>query len=264
MGRCLASVLAQQGVELEVVIGDDASDDDTLAVAREVDDPRVAVHGFGERAGLAGNWNRCWQLAQGDYAALVGQDDWLEPDWGRSLVGLLEAHPDADLAFGRRRFEFADAEARAAIGEFFEREYPAILARFYARISDVVPPRVMIEEALRHRFEINLIGEPAFSVVRRKSPAAREGFHPDLAQLVDWEFAMRFFIDRPILHCPRELGVYRIHASGASVENVPRHYAECVVLLSSVLRRFGNRLTDEQRRALGVRRDEVRRLAADG
>lgn len=264
LARCLGGVLAQRDVELEVIVGDDASDDDTLEVARGLRDPRVRVHAFTQRAGIAGNWNRTWSLARGDYAALVGQDDWLEPDWGASLVGLLERHREADLAFGRRRFEFTDEAARRTLGRFFEHEYPAMLAPFYARIGEVVAAEVMIEEAMRHRFEINLIGEPAFVVVRRDTPEARAGFHPEMVQMLDWEFSSRFFASRPILHCARELGAYHLHGAGASVGNAPmaRHYRECDHMLGSVLERFAPRLAAEQRAILAERRREVRELAA--
>src|SRR5262245_14365814 len=176
LARTLRCLLVQQGIELRVIIGDASSEDETLEVARSFRDPRVSVHAFAEHAGLVRNWNRTLRMADGDYVALVGQDDEVGPSWAAKLTGLLEAHPEADLAFGRRDFVFEDDESRRVLGYYFERKYRKILASFYAHIGEVIPPGVMLQEAYRYRFEVNLIGEPTFAVMRRSSPDLHKGF----------------------------------------------------------------------------------------
>ena len=42
------------------------STDATRDVAHACDDPRITVHAFPERQGLAGNWNRTLALARGE------------------------------------------------------------------------------------------------------------------------------------------------------------------------------------------------------
>jgi glycosyltransferase involved in cell wall biosynthesis len=260
--RCLESVLAQDA-DLEVVIGDDASTDDTLEVARSVADPRVQVHAFPERAGLAGNWNRTLALARGEYVILVGQDDRVDPGWARRLLGALEDHPEADLAFCRRRFEFEDEESRAVVGDFFENRYPPMLAPFYDRIGEVIEPRTMVEEAMRYCFEINLLGEPTFVMLRRDCEAVRRGFDAEMSQMIDWEFFTRCFTDRPILHVPEVLGTYHIHARASSIDNAPlsRHYREYDHLIEVVRRRFAGVLREDEVARLDVRQVEVKELA---
>lgn len=261
---CLASVLAQDE-DLELLVGDDASTDDTLDVARGFADTRVRVHAFQSRAGLAGNWNRLLQLAQGEFVSLVGQDDHVRPTWAQTLVGLLDRHPEATLAFGRRAFAFEDDESRAAVGDFFEHRYPAMLAPFHAAIGELIPSSQMIEQAMRFCFEINLIGEPSFVVVRRDTPAVRAGFDAGMSQLIDWEFFTRHFVHTPIAHSPALVGTYRIHARAASIGNAPlaRHYREFDHLLHVVRRRFEARLTAAQAGQLADRHREVERLVAE-
>jgi hypothetical protein len=194
----------------------------------------------------------------------VGQDDLLSDRWATTLVGLLENHPQAALAFGRRSFEFEDEESKAAVGDFFLHRYPEMIEPFYRRIGEVIEPRAMIDEAMRFRFEINLIGEPSFVVVRNDHPAVAAGFDPGLSQMIDWEFFTRLF-DCPVVHSTANVGSYHIHSAGQSVENAPlsRHYREYDHLLGIVMQRFAGILDAEQMESLKVRRDEVVALRAE-
>jgi glycosyltransferase involved in cell wall biosynthesis len=60
LAECLDSALAQTVTDVEVVVVDDASTDDTAAIARgyAARDPRIRVHVNESRRGLAANWNR--------------------------------------------------------------------------------------------------------------------------------------------------------------------------------------------------------------
>lgn len=79
--QAVASALAQTHQDLEVVVVDDASEDDTLArLERFTDDPRLVVHAHDENLGAAGNWNRGLAATSGDWVKLLCQDDLLTPD----------------------------------------------------------------------------------------------------------------------------------------------------------------------------------------
>lgn len=259
MQICIDSLLDQHLRDLEVVVSDDGSRDDTLEIVRRRGDPRVRILPTTTRAGMAGNWNRSLAGARGKYVALVAQDDFVAPQWGERLVELLESHPEADLAFSRRDFGISDEHTRQVVGDFFEHKYPTMMQPFYARIGTVIPPEVMIDAAMQHGFTLNLIGEPSFTMVRRDHPATREGYHLGMRQMLDWEFAIRFFADKPILHCAESLGTYRIHAAGASVDHAAqsRQYQEYKHLLDSVLSRLHSRLTAAQTCTLTDRRAEI-------
>ncbi len=270
--RTLRSLLAVRGVALEVIVGDDASTDGSAEVARktaiELKDARVAVHAFRERLGLGGNWNRTLRLARGDFVCLFGQDDVCRPEFAERLVARLERNRGCALAFGRREFHVADEESRRVVGDFFERRYPEMVGPFEARVrelGEVIPPAVMVDEAMRFRFEINLIGEPSFVVMRRDHPVVAQGFDESMQQMIDWELFTRFFAGAPITRCHEIVGTYHVHQRGSSIANarLSRHYREYDYLLGLMSERFARRLKPEQLRALGERRDEVRQLAVE-
>ena len=91
--RTLESVLSQDG-EIEVVVVDDCSMDDTVNVVKCVDDNRVSVFEQSENRGPAAARNRGLQEAHGKYCAFLDGDDFWEHDFLKETVSFLEAHPE--------------------------------------------------------------------------------------------------------------------------------------------------------------------------
>ena len=77
--QALRSVLSQDGLDLEILVVDDASSDESVAIARSFTDPGLRVLTNPRRFGLVGNWNRCLDLSRGDYVCVFHQDDLMEP-----------------------------------------------------------------------------------------------------------------------------------------------------------------------------------------
>jgi glycosyltransferase involved in cell wall biosynthesis len=97
MRRALDSALGQDFRDLEVVVSDNGSDDDTAAILREyaARDPRVRVSTNAENVGLIENVNIVLRMARGKYVRLLGSDDWIEPDFLTRCLETLEPRPDA-------------------------------------------------------------------------------------------------------------------------------------------------------------------------
>ncbi len=76
--RTLRSILAQHMVDLEVVVIDDGSTDDTGDVAAT--DPRVLVIRNRESAGVSAARNRGIAAARGEWIAFCDDDDLWSPD----------------------------------------------------------------------------------------------------------------------------------------------------------------------------------------
>ena len=93
----LASVVAQTYTDWEVVVGDDASTDDTAARAERVD-PRVHVVRAEANAGPAPARNLAIAHAQGELLAFLDADDAWRPEYLAVMVGLY----DSATAGGRR------------------------------------------------------------------------------------------------------------------------------------------------------------------
>lgn len=94
----LRSVLAQTYDNLEIIICDDGSTDDTLSRVRQFEDPRITIHSNEHNLGSSGNYNKALSLARGKYIKLLCADDLLVPDCIEKQVRAFEEHVDADVA----------------------------------------------------------------------------------------------------------------------------------------------------------------------
>ncbi len=93
VGEAVASVLAQPGVDLELVVVDDGSTDDSARVVRGASDPRIKLIP-GPKQGIAAALNAGLAVAQGDYFARCDADDTYEPDRLRHQLLLLQTRSD--------------------------------------------------------------------------------------------------------------------------------------------------------------------------
>lgn len=77
--RATASVLAQKGVKLEVLVVDDASTDETVNALKAIRDPRLRILRQPRNQGVSAARNRGLAEAQGHMLALLDSDDWWLP-----------------------------------------------------------------------------------------------------------------------------------------------------------------------------------------
>lgn len=78
--RAIRSALSQTYPDIEVIVSDDASTDDTVQRAREIDDRRLVLFEQKQRRGLVGNFDFCLRSATGEFFLLLGDDDVLLPN----------------------------------------------------------------------------------------------------------------------------------------------------------------------------------------
>jgi glycosyltransferase involved in cell wall biosynthesis len=95
----LASIVNQTYKNLEILVVDNASSDDSLAVARRFVDSRISVYESEVNLGAEGNFNRCISLARGEFIAIYHADDIYTQDMVSKQVAFLQRHPDAGCVF---------------------------------------------------------------------------------------------------------------------------------------------------------------------
>ncbi len=76
----LKSVLAQTITDWEAIVVNNFSDDDTVAVAEGMNDPRIRVVNFNNRGVIAASRNKGISLASGEWIAFLDSDDLWTPD----------------------------------------------------------------------------------------------------------------------------------------------------------------------------------------
>ena len=201
-----------------IVCVDDASTDDSIDVARAAG---AEVVRNDHHLGLAENWNRCVELVATPFFVIAHQDDVYEPDFARTMLALLDAHPRAFIAHCKTTA--IDDTGRAI-------STPA------ARYKESLWPRHDPyeeggEAALRRLARGNFIVAPSV-VFRTEAVRAIGGFSP-LDFVPDWEYWLRGVLAGwTIAGTQRRLVRFRRHAATATraLERTLDRYREEIAL----------------------------------
>ena len=118
LAASMASVLAQSESRLELIVADDASDDDSVTIARGIAarDSRVRVLTAAQNQGPAATRNRALDAARGAWLAIVDSDDLIHPDRLARMIAAAEAE-GADLV-ADDLVHFGNGEARTLLQPF--------------------------------------------------------------------------------------------------------------------------------------------------
>lgn len=94
--KSLQSAVKQTYQNIEIVVSDNASTDDTEAVIKHVNDPRIRYFKQSRNIGGLNNANFCLEQAQGDYFLLLHDDDFIDNDF----VNVCMEAVNHDINFG--------------------------------------------------------------------------------------------------------------------------------------------------------------------
>lgn len=167
--RTIASVMAQNEKDFELIVVDDCSKDDTAAYLATLDDPRIRVVTPASNVGTAGARNLGLQAATADIVALLDDDD-----------AYLEHRLSAPLAIFARE---PNVVATLSSSVKFDLKRTQV-----ARIPELTLPSTAFEWALI----CDLIGVEGTSItVRRQTALDIGGFSQGMKWIDDREFLIR-------------------------------------------------------------------------
>jgi len=99
LAAAVASVVAQDVDDWEAVVVDDGSESDAGEVVTRVGGGRIRYLRNPTNLGLAGNWNRCLEVAETELVTIFHADDELRPDYARRVLEVHRRDPDAIAVF---------------------------------------------------------------------------------------------------------------------------------------------------------------------
>lgn len=109
------AIQRQTLADFELIICDNASTDATWSIAQQLadGDPRIVLHRQPRNVGANGNYCKAFELARGEYFKWASSNDWIDPRFLESCIGLLQARPDVVMAAPRTWTFVDELEQRA-------------------------------------------------------------------------------------------------------------------------------------------------------
>lgn len=208
VGPALRSVLAQEGITVEVVVVDDASEDDTAAEAERVGDRRVTVLRNERHLGIGACHNRALAASSAPFVTHVDADDFIAPSALRTMVDALRDVPDAAQSYCNHLLVAGD-------GTLSEREF----IRQREALSDMRRRMTDVRRALlAHGMVTNTLR------TYRRDALARVGpFNEHLPWAVDYDMAIRLADTFEMVYVPDFLYLQRVH--GDNTQQIQSHRA---------------------------------------
>lgn len=199
LAEAIDSVLAQEFTDYELVICDNASTDATPEICRRYTDPRIRYVRFEKLVTQGGNWNRCLELARGQYVALLHSDDKYLRGFLEQRVRTLDEHPEVGLAFGA--VQLIDGQSNAYGKQVFDEK------------AFVLPAPEFLEQLL-----FGCVISPVSPMVRRECYEAAGRFDEERLWGIDWEMWLRLAARFGVAYSPAITAAYRMHdTNGTSV-----------------------------------------------
>ena len=217
IAAALRSVLDQTVTDLEVLVVDDGSTDDTQAVVRAVGDDRITFLSHGSNQG--GNAARATGIAaaRGEYVAFLDADDlWYPTKVERQLQALADAGPRAGLSY-------TWFDQQLTTGE--------VVPGGRATASGLDTPALL---------RGNVVGTFSTVVVRRAALEAVGGPDPTLPACQDWEFYLRLNRVAAIVPVPEVL--VRYWRGDADPHRISSNPARVATGHREVYRRYRDRI----------------------
>lgn len=182
------SVLAQSYANVELIVLDDGSTDDTPAI----------LSSYGERfhweshtnRGQSATLNKGWAMANGEIISYLSADDALVPEAVEVAVALLNQQPEVVMAYGD--YLLIDKQGRP--------------------LQKVSAPEFNYKKMVA---EIEV--QPGPGVFFRKEVFDRiGGWDQTLRQIPDFEYWLRLGLCGDFVRIPKELALYRVHDDSQS------------------------------------------------
>ncbi len=210
--KAIESALAQDYGNLEVVVSDDCSTDNTQEiVGRFLQDPKVRYFKNPVNIGRVANYRKTLdEWTTGDYVLNLDGDDWLSNvNYISRAVRVLDENPEVVVALGRK-LDFD--EERNLLSE----------RKFARRCTSILEGRdVLLWYGTKREIPIVHL-----SALYRRADALKAGVYRTDLISADLECLLKLIVNRKVYYVDEVVGVWRQHARNASVIDTVGAYVQ--------------------------------------
>ena len=136
LGRAIESALAQTSHDTEIIVSDNASTDDTLAVIERYAGRGLRTFRHTSRMSAGRHGQFLFEQARGEFFLGLSDDDFLEPEFAAEVLAMFDRHPELAFVYTGCAVHYDDCEVPAVVGPAVE-PGAAFLAAHYAGKREV-------------------------------------------------------------------------------------------------------------------------------
>jgi glycosyltransferase involved in cell wall biosynthesis len=208
--QCIRSLRTCGVSELEIIVADDGSTDDTEQVVSAAD-PSARYLRQANTGTPATARNKGFEMSRGRHVAFLDCDDAWLPDVPARAVHFLDRHPEVDVVFGDARVGNPTDGFRSWIGTAGQHAFFDLPCRQPEPDFRVFEPQTLFRRMLdRNPVFIGAV------LMRRDAFARAGGFDPALRGAADWELWLRMASRMTFAYFHQPLAIYSVHNDNMS------------------------------------------------
>lgn len=204
--RTLQSVLAQDDPSWSCVVCDEGKEPGVEELVRSLGDARVRYVRNQPALGMAGNFNKCVDVAETELVTVLHADDELGERYGSTMRAAAARHPQAAALFCRAQIIGPRSEPRFSMAD-----------RVKDRINPTSSQELVLagESGVRALLRANFIVAPTLCF--RKRVVGDRRFPAPYRFVLDWELTMQLLLDgEHLVGLPDRCYRYRRHEDNAT------------------------------------------------
>jgi hypothetical protein len=116
LGRAIDSALAQTSSDVEIIVSDNASTDETSAVLERYKGRGVRIFRQAKTIPASRNGEFLINQAQGEFFLGLSDDDYLEPEFAAEVLAHFDRHPELSFVYTGCVFHYEDCQVPVEVG----------------------------------------------------------------------------------------------------------------------------------------------------
>lgn len=190
----IESVLNQSYENIEVIVTDDCSKDNTVEIVKSIKDDRIRLYVNETNKGLTGNWNESVSYAKGKYIKLLCADDNILESCIEREVEAFENNSTVSIVISDSNIINPRGEVQLKIRNF--------------KKSGLINGKKLAKKSILFK---NYFGAPCNTMFKKETFDKIGAFDKELKYIPDYDLWLRLAYEGDVYYIKETLSEFRVH-----------------------------------------------------